>query len=322
MFDEEKVKEIMQKKYTLTATSVEKLSMGVGGDTFMVCANGEKYVFKCSAENGMNHPDQEAVLCKQLKAMDIPVSEYIAGSNHEYAFSFDNEQIGLLYRYIDGKVIPRNQAPDWFMEQSAVLLGKIHNKMSRLSDLPVGIGKGFFDYMTIERANESYRSSLKTACDQKKQNIIEDLEFRIHLTEKMPHLTFDLDKLTICNTHGDYTINQIICGDHVINGVIDWTCACQHPVVWEIARSFFYADPSCSDGSLNEKSFSNYVSAYCSETALTQYDRDNLLYLYFYQLSVCDYYAQYLGADESQKDEYLAQATFATNVLKNWDKML
>ena len=63
--------------------------------------------------------------------------------------------------------------------------------------------------------------------------------------------------------------------------------------------------------------FKDYVEHYCSVASLTQYDRDNLIKLYLYQLAVCDYYFQYLNADIHKKEEYLLQARFATKVLKN-----
>ena len=75
----------------------------------------------------------------------------------------------------------------------------------------------------------------------------------------MTNWKFDLGKLTCCNTHGDYNINQIICGENKVNAVIDWTSACRHPVIWEITRSFYYADPGCVNEGLNEVKFRDYV---------------------------------------------------------------
>ena len=99
--------------------------------------------------------------------------------------------------------------------------------------------------------------------------------------------------------------------------MIDWTCACRQPVVWEIARSFFIAEPGCAQGHLDEKKLSDYVSAYESIQPLTAYDKEQLLRVYIYQLAVCDYYSQYLNAPEQKKEEYLQQAQFGTKVLKN-----
>lgn len=69
------------------------------------------------------------------------------------------------------------------------------------------------------------------------------------------------------------------------------------PVIWELTRSFFYAEPSCVDGQYDEAKLKDYVGHYCNMAPLTQYDRDNLMKLYLYQLAVCDYYSQqYYGS--------------------------
>ncbi len=89
------------------------------------------------------------------------------------------------------------------------------------------------------------------------------------------------------------------------------------PVIWELTRSFFYAEPSCVDGQYDEAKLKDYVGHYCNMAPLTQYDRDNLMKLYLYQLAVCDYYSQYFNANFLKKEEYLLQARFATKVLQH-----
>lgn len=54
---------------------------------------------------------------------------------------------------------------------------------------------------------------------------------------------------------------------------------------------------------------------------LSEYDKKQLLRLYYYQLAVCDYYSQYLEADDSKKEEFFMQARFATNVLRKMRKI-
>ncbi|MCD2348576.1 hypothetical protein LQK79_18080 [Clostridium guangxiense] len=87
-----------------------------------------------------------------------------------------------------------NTAPQWFMEESAVILGKIHKALEGISPLS-------------------------------EQNII-DLEYRIKLLDKVKDIKLNIDKFTYKNTHGDYFISQILCGEDSINAVIDFTSAC------------------------------------------------------------------------------------------------
>lgn len=52
-----------------------------------------------------------------------------------------------------------NEEADWFMVQSPLFLGKIHNELHQYKELPIGIGQNFFRYMTLESATK-YLSAL------------------------------------------------------------------------------------------------------------------------------------------------------------------
>lgn len=307
----------LKQEYEIEALSIEQMSTGVGGDTYKVKDDSSAYIVKIADVNEMNHPEIEPDICNYLLEKKIPVSKFLKNKSGDYITLYDEKRVCHMQRFIEGKVFSMNSVPDWFMEQSPVLLGKIHNALQNYKRLSVGIGEDFFKYMTPQTAKQSYINSYKTAKERGEDSILEELKFRMKFTEKIEDWTFDVDKLTCLNSHGDYTVNQIICGDGKINAVIDWTSACVHPVIWEITRSFYLAEPTCADGGLNEQKFWKYVDRYCSEVSLTRYDKDNMLRLYYYQLVVCDYYAQYLGTEESKKEEYLSQARFATKVLKN-----
>lgn len=310
------INKLLKEQYGLEAAVIKPMTTGVGGETLLIDTNGGKYVFKLADTNEMNRPEMEPEICSFLLRNRIAVSKFFKSKSGNYLVKAKDGRCGHLQSFIEGDVFFMHKAPEWFMEQSALLLGNIHNTLCNYPDLPVGIGKEFFYYMTIKNARQSYQKSLATALQRNDDKIIEDLEFRIRLTENFPEMEFNLEKLTYRNTHGDYTVNQIICDDKEIKAVIDWTCACRHPVIWELTRSFFYAAPSCRDGELDEEKFKEYVKAYCSIAPLSEYDREQLLRLYYYQLAVCDYYSQYLKADESKKEEFLTQARFATNVLR------
>jgi len=307
----------LKQEYGIKALSIEQMTTGVGGDTYKASDDSAAYIVKLADTNKMNHPEIEPDICNYLLEKKIPVSKFLKNKSGDYVSLYDDKRVSHVQSFVEGKVFYMNSVPDWFMEQSPVLLGRIHNALQDYKKLPVGIGEDFFKYMTPQNAKQSYINSYEKANTIGDCEILEDLDFRIKFLDKIVNWTFDVDKLTCCNSHGDYTVNQIICGDGKINAVIDWTSACVHPVIWEITRSFYLAEPTCGDGNLDETKFKEYVRRYCSEASLTQYDKDNLFKLYYYQLGVCDYYSQYLGAEDSKKEEYLMQAKFATKVLKN-----
>lgn len=312
-----KAKEILKNEYGLDVQELKRMTTGVGGDTYQVQTAQGKFIYKIADSNEMNRPEAEPEICEYLLAHGIEVSCFLRNRYGQFVTSYDENRVSHLQSYVEGKVFFTNEAPEWFMRETPVLLGRIHQTLREYPQLPMGIGKEFFQYMTPENARQSYRRSYEKAKQLGETDVLEDLECRMRVTEKMTNWTFETEKLTYCNTHGDYTVNQIICGENKINAVIDWTCACRHPVIWELTRSFFLSEPECAQGGLPEAKFREYVEGYLSVASLTPYDKEHLLNLYLYQLGVCDYYAQYLDAEACKKDEYLQQARFATKVLKN-----
>lgn len=313
----ERVRQTLLQEYGLEICDIHEMTTGVGGDTFFINARQGRLIYKIVDANEMNRPEEEPKICDFLFQRGLEVSQFLKNRSGNWVTSFDGKRVSHVQKYVEGTVFGMNQAPDWFMAQSPMLLGRIHNELRKYKQLPMGIGEAFFRSMTPENAKRSYRHSYELAKQKGETGIFDDLEFRSKIIEKIRDWRFDLDKLTYCNSHGDYTVNQIICGENKINAVIDWTCACCHPAIWEITRSFFYAEPSCVDGQYDKAKFKDYVERYCSVAPLTQYDRNNLIKLYIYQLAVCDYYSQYLNADIHKKEEYLIQARFATKVLQN-----
>lgn len=312
----ERIRHILLQEYGLEVFDIHKMTAGVGGDTFFINSHQGKFIYKIVDANEMNHPEEEPEICSFLLQRGLKVSNYLKNKSGNFVTIFDDKKVSHIQKYVKGNVFAMNEAADWFMVQSPLLLGKIHNELHQYKELPIGIGQNFFRYMTPESAIKSYRHSYELAKQEGETDILIDLEIRLKIVQKIRDWKFDVQKLTYRNSHGDYTVNQIICGKDQINAVVDWTCACRHPVIWEITRSFFYAEPSCIDGQYDEAKLEDYVGNYCNIAFLTQYDRDNLIRLYLYQLAVCDYYAQYLNADIHKKEEYLSQARFATKVLQ------
>lgn len=307
---------LLRDSYGVEADSLRPMTVGVGGDTYLVRAQEGNFVFKVMDSNEMNHPEEEPALCGYLRQNGIPASRFFRNRDGSW-LTGARGRVCHLQAFAEGSSFPMNTAPEWFMEESPRLLARIHTVLRGYKPLAVGIGGDFFRYMTPERAARSYRQSYEQAEAQGEAGILAELRQRIELLELVKDWHFEPEKLTCCNSHGDFTVNQILCAGGRIQAVIDWTSACIHPVVWEITRSFFYADSSCGEGSFDADRFAAYVSAYASAAPLNDYDRENILKVYYYQLAVCDYYAQYLSAPPEKKQEYLQQARFATAVLRN-----
>lgn len=312
----DKIADFLARNYGLVAHAIRRMTTGVGGDTFRVDAADAAYVFKIIKADAINHPELEASLCNALRAQGIPVSEFLPNTKDWLVTPWDNARLCHLQRFVDGRNFTMNAGPDWFMAESPLLLARIHQALEHYPALPEGIGAGFFSYMTPARAIASYRQSLDLARQHGEEDVAAALQLRIKAAEKITNWRIDPTKFTCRSTHGDYTVNQILCKDDAIRAVIDWTSACVHPVVWELTRSYFYAAPECAEGGFSERRLADYAAAYQSVMPLNEYDRSHLMDVYFYQLAVCDYYAQYFQAAEQDRTEFRQQADFATRVLE------
>ncbi len=142
------------------------------------------------------------------------------------------------------------------------------------------------------------------------------MQYRIELMSRFSVPEIDLSKLTRGNTHGDFFISQLICADRSIAAVIDWTTACIHPIVWEIIRSYIYGSPKCKDGTIIIPELAEYTKNYLKFASLNKYDLKMMPYVFYYQISVCDYYNQYFQSNADNRHIYLGQAILSTKLMK------
>jgi len=313
------ITKIIRSHYGMEVIEATKLTVGAGSNTYSVVTDFGKYILKNANINEANNPLNEPQLCEHLLAKGLPVSEFIKDVDGNYVFTYDGN-IYHMQKFVEGKNYEWNEAPNWLLCKSAQTLGKIHTALTDYIALPIGIGENFFKYMTPLIALASYEKSYNHARQINDEISAEDLSFRLELMKRFCVPDIRLDKLTCKNTHGDYFISQLICGENKINAVIDWTTACIHPVVWEVIRSYAYAAPECRNGDIDIARFLCYVKEYLSFSALTKADIKMMPYLFYYQISVCDYYKQYYQSTADNREIYLHQAVLSTKLMKWFDK--
>lgn len=309
------IEEIMLSAYDIKVLKVKQFEVGVSSDTYLIETETDQYILKHPCKNGINHPELEVKLCEFLLANGIPVSEFVKNKNASYLTYIDGE-IYHLQKYIEGINFGLNEAPQWLVSQSARMLGKIHKVMKDYPKLPEGMGVKFFTSMTPQRVIKSYQNTMIIAKNNGDLETIEDLRFRIELLEDFPYQTIDIRELSCGNTHGDYFISQLIARDNKISGIIDWTTACVHPYVWEIFRSFVYAEPACKDGEIPIDKLIAYLKEYLKYHKLNKNDIEMLPIVFYYQIAVCDYYAQYYHSTADNREIFLQQARFSTKIMK------
>ena len=309
---------MLQEQYGLRLLDAQQAQTDAGSDTwFLRCAQGA-YVLKFPVAGAIDHPEAEPALCAFLREHGIPACEFLKNSAGGFLSADSAGRVYTVQRRFPGRTPDWHSASEPLLLQSAELLGRIHRVLLTYPTLPEGIGAGFFAHMTPQRALASYRRSLETAVRLGDTESAAALQWRIGLMARFPDWQFDLRRLTLRNTHGDYCVSQFLCTDDRLTAVIDWTAACVHPVAWEILRSFVYGAPCCADGGRIDRALlGRYLDAYCRYGTLNDYDLACMERLYLYQIAVCDYYGQYYASRAQNRAIFLRQARFATRLLQN-----
>lgn len=321
----EQLKMRLYKLYEIEADSMETSENGAGGLTYFVTADDRKYVVKYPSDNEMNHPDIEPNICNELISQGIPACKFIADKSGKFISTDENGRRFTVQHFIEGEVYNYNESSVEMQLKSAEMLARIHTAMKDMKDIPCGINADFFRYRRPENMHTAYQNTLMLASDSGDTEIAEKIRSNMNVISTMPDYRFSADRFTYGNTHGDYNISQLIWKGNEIAAVIDWTCACSHPYIWEIIRSYIFMAPEVKLGEINIEALISYISAYLEYGRLNRYDIENAGNLFFYFLAVCDFYGQYYNSLTPNRYIYLKQADMASRLLVwfryNYDKL-
>lgn len=308
------ISKLIDENYSIGSISnIDKITNGMSSICYHILTDKGEFILKNVEDNGMNNPDNEPKIHEILANENIPVSKFYLTKQGKYILN-DGGNIYHLKNYIRGKVYKPNTASEWLMRDSAVMLGKIQKAMEQISILPIGIGEGYFQNMSPEKSISSYLQTLKIAEAKNDIDIMKDIESRVVILNTIQKEDIRVMDLTCKSTHGDYSINQIVCGQQSINGIIDFTSACIHPICWEVIRSFSIADSDCIDGTINIENLKRYIQSFLRYGELNSYDLKMMPYVYFYQLLFPNYYNQYYSSNNPNKQLLLNNARFSTKV--------
>lgn len=295
--------------------NIIQMKNGVASSCYHVLTNKGEFVLKNIEKNFMNYSYNEFNIHGILESENIPVSKFYPTRNGELILNH-NDKTYHLQSFIKGEVYKPNTSPQWLLDESAIMLGKIQKAMEIIPKLPTGIGEEYFNNMSSEKSELSYLETLKIAEEKNDTTIVVDIQYRISLIKIIKKIDIEMNKLTCKNTHGDYSINQIICGKNNINAIIDFTSACVHPICWEVVRSYSLADSECVDGNINIEILKKYIGNFLQYGELNSYDLKAMPYLYFYQLLFPNYYSQYYLSNHPNKQLLLDNAHFSTKLCK------
>lgn len=303
------------KLYDIEIETMEPSENGAGGLTYVVKANDKKFVVKYPSDNEMNNPDVEIRVCEELLDKGIPVCRFIPNKHGKMISTDENGRRFTVQHFYEGITYGYNEAPVNLQAQSASFLAKIHEAMKDIENIPIGIGKEFFTYRKVEYMKDAYADTLQQAIENNDTDIAMHIRSNMRIATAMPVYNFDIKKFSCGNTHGDYMISQLIWQNEKIGGIIDWTCVCKHPYIWEIVRSYVFMAPEIKQGEIDIKSLIDYISEYMECGSLNSYDIENAGKLFYYFLAVCNFYGQYYDSISKNRYIYLQQANMASQLL-------
>ena len=252
-----------------------------------------KFIAERRKERGLLQKD----IAARLGISEKTVSKWECGNGRRFTVQHFYE--GITYDY--------NEATENMQKESAALLARIHVAMKDMENIPIGIGRDFFIYRKPEYMKDSYTDTLQQAIDNGDTDIAAAIRSNMRIVEAIPSYEFDINKFSCGNTHGDYMISQLIWLDDKINGIIDWTCACKHPYIWEIVRSYVFMAPEVRQGELSIEALMRYIIDYMEFSPLNSYDIENAGKLFYYFLAVCNFYGQYYDSISENRYIYLRQ---------------
>lgn len=310
----------LYKLYDIEIDTMEPSENGAGGLTYFVTAGDDKYVVKYPSDNEMNHPDVEIRVCEVLLERGIPACRFIPNKQGTRISTDESGRRFTLQYFYDGTTYAYNESSCNMQEESAILLAKIHRAIKDVENIPVGIGADFFTYRKPEYMKDAYNVTLQRAVNNGDAAITDAIRSNMRIVEAMPTYEFDINKFSCGNTHGDYMISQLIWKDEKINGIIDWTCACKHPYIWEIVRSYVYMAPEVKQGEIDIEGLTKYIIDYLEVGSLNAYDIENAGKLFYYFLAVCNFYGQYYDSLSKNRDIYLEQANMSSRLLVWFEK--
>lgn len=223
-----------------------------------------------------------------------------------------------MQKFIDDYIVESNTGNYEQVLVSAEYLGKIIKSLETLKiELLSNDVSNWYSKETINDGIDKQEKLLKKISLDDYPQIYKDLTDKIFMLKYVrDNFDFsDMSKLTVMNTHGDYSVLQFIYKDGKINAIIDFVSACKMPIVWEIIRSYSYIDTKVKDGKIDIGNLVEYVRTLTSYVKLNKYDYKFISYLYLVQLLASTFgYKQYIS--DNSKTSLLDFAYFRTRLCK------
>lgn len=313
--------DLLRSKYNIEGNvEIIKLDRG-SSNLFEINVDGKRYILK---EFNSNKPialvEKEIHIIEYLQNRKILVPQYIQLNDGRYYFIF-NGKVVILQQFIDGYTIENNTGNYDQMMESATILGKLIRELIGYEGLEEeGIIDRWFSKKSVQIGIQKLEDEKKNIKEDNKykEQFIADFNDKILIATTLIN-QFDFEiirRLSIMNTHGDYSIQQLIYSKVKPATVIDFETAKKMPIVWEIIRSYSYVDKDAKGGKIDIDNLIQYFKEVSRYVELNEYDLKFAPHIYLMQLIGSTFGYREYNKDYSQKD-LLEFALFRTNLCRS-----
>ena len=299
----------IEEHYAIKVNDINLLESHFGTAVYCLTADHCKYILK-SYPLYMENARNEGYVAAFLISNGFRAARFLRTYDGDYSVTTD-QCIITLQEYIKGTTLQVHSAPDWFIGESARLLGKINMILSNYGKLPLRFDRSFFSKDAALQKKTRYENELLIAREKNDTRLASLMEEQIRHLSRISAFCIDTSALTYANSHGDYHIGQAIIDGKDIT-IIDWASACKLPICLEVITSFVFASPKCRDGSVDAIDLKNYIKQYCRYFPLSAYDIQAMPYVLYFWHCMCNYAPQ-----EDIPDSYKPISDFIQKLL-NW----
>ena len=310
------IKKVVNKKYGIEIKKIKKVARGSAN---IYKLNNDIILKEFQSKYKKEDINKEIKILDVLRGEKLNVPKYIKTLNGKSYFIYKNRII-ILQKRIIGYIKEPNTGDQEQIIESAKILGLIVKGLAGKNiKMPISDITEWYSEDTIKRSIKKFEDLIKKCVDKDDRKIKEDLEEKIKMLKNIKDICdFEkIKKITISETHGDYSVQQFIYNKSgKIAAVIDFVSAAKMPIIWEIIRSYSYIDKEVKNGEINIENLVMYVKEFTQYYPLNYYDIKYLPHLYLIQLLCSSYgYKQYL--ENKQNKKILKFAIFRTNLARS-----
>jgi len=318
--NEQIIKDLINKNYGIEIMKIEKINKGTA-NIFKIKSNDKVYILKEFSEGRTEESVmKETNIINFLKERKINVPVYIKSKRNSFYIKFENRII-ILQECIDGYTMENNTGDYQKTIESAKVLGKMTIALKDYEGLEEdGIIEKWFSKESLENGIIKMEDLInKLNLDNPyREKFEKDLQDKINMSKDLLN-NFDFEiikKMTIMNSHGDYSVQQLIYNDNSKTTVIDFETAKKLPIIWEVLRSYSYIDEEAKNGELNIDTLVEYVKEFAKYVQLNEYDLKYAADIFLIQLIGSVFGYREYNKDYNQKN-LLRFALFRTKICKD-----